>query len=166
MNPHYKEPVLIFGLIAPLFLVVVVFGLGIHFRSKFEATYKVRQGQYASYKKVKAEREALTSKINAQEPHMNRWMALFEKATGSNVKGFLSEFQKKYDGKEFVQTLRRFGIRDPFHSRLDEVPCNTRIERLQRAAEFVLEPGVARQHRRLEICVGLRSRTDDRESVR
>ena len=39
MNQHYKDPVIIFGLVAPVLLVVVVLGLGLHFRGKFEKTY-------------------------------------------------------------------------------------------------------------------------------
>ena len=38
---------------------------------------------------------------------MNRWMALFQKATGSNVKGFFSEFQQQSDGQEFPLTAFR-----------------------------------------------------------
>jgi hypothetical protein len=107
MNPHYKEPVLVFGLIVPSFLVLVVLGLGFHLRGKFETTYKVRKNHYAEYKQVEAQREALAKKISAQEPHMNRWMALFQKATGTDVKGFLSDFQKQYDSQEFAQTAFR-----------------------------------------------------------
>lgn len=107
MNVHYKEPVLVFGLVAPILLVVVVLGLGFHFRGKFEDTFRTRKSEYANYKKIEAQREALEKKIRTQEPHMNRWMALFEKATGSNVKSFFSDYQKQFRGKEFVQTVFR-----------------------------------------------------------
>lgn len=107
MNPHYKEPVLVFGLIVPLVLVVVVLGLGVHFRGKFESTYRSRKDHHASYKKVEAERSVLEKKIRAQEPHLNRWMSLFEGATGSDVKGFFSKFQESVSGQEFTQTAFR-----------------------------------------------------------
>ena len=79
MNPHYKEPVVVFGLIVPLVLVFAVLGLGLHFRGKLESTYKERQASYNSYKRVEAQRKGLQAQIREQEPHMNRWMALFEK---------------------------------------------------------------------------------------
>ncbi len=107
MNPHYKEPVIIFGLVVPVVLVLVVLGLGIHFRGKFEDNYKVRKSQYEDFKRGTAQREGLERKIQEQEPHLNRWMALFEKATASSVNGFLSEFQKQYNGQEFQQIAFR-----------------------------------------------------------
>ena len=41
MNPHYKDPVIVFGLVVPIVLVVVTLGLGVHFRGKLETTYAV-----------------------------------------------------------------------------------------------------------------------------
>ncbi|MFP6865468.1 MAG: hypothetical protein VCA35_05960 [Roseibacillus sp.] len=107
MNPHYKEPVIIFGLVAPLLLIVLVFALGFHFRGKFEKTYEARLRKYEDYKSVEAQREALEKKIRTQEPHMNRWMRLFEKPTATAVNGFFSEYQKRQDGKKFQQTKFR-----------------------------------------------------------
>jgi hypothetical protein len=107
MNSSYKKPVLAFGLVAPSLLMVVALGLGFHFRAQFEATYRARKSHYADYKRVEAQREVLERKIRAQEPHLNRWMALFQKATGSDVKVFFSDFQKNYESQEFVQTAFR-----------------------------------------------------------
>lgn len=107
MNPHYKDPVIIFGLVAPVLLVVLALGLGMHFRGKFEKTYQARKNQFEDFKSVEAQREALEKRINAQEPHMNRWMALFEKPTATAVNGFFSEYQKKHGGEQIQQTAFR-----------------------------------------------------------
>lgn len=107
MNPHYKEPVLLFGLAAPILVVLLALGLGFHFRGKLEKTYQARVQQYRDHKKVEAQRETLQKRIQTQEPHMNRWMSLFEKATTSSVNGLLGEFQKQYDSQEFQQVSFR-----------------------------------------------------------
>lgn len=107
MNPHYKEPVIIFGVVIPVVLITVVLGLGIHLRGKLETTYKTRKASYEDHRRVSEQRAGLVKKIQQQEPHMNRWMALFEKATGSSVNGFLSEVQKRYKGQEFQQIAFR-----------------------------------------------------------
>lgn len=104
MNPHYKDPVIIFGMVAPVLLIVITFGLGVHFRGKFEKTYEARKDRFDSFKVVEVQREALQKKINSQEPHLNRWMALFEKSTTTAVSSFFSGFQKKYGGQEFQLT--------------------------------------------------------------
>jgi hypothetical protein len=107
MNPHYKDPVIIFGLVAPILLVVLTLGLGVHFRGKFEKTYQARKEQFDAYKIVEEQREALQKKINSQEPHLNRWMALFEKSTTTDVSGFFRGCQKQYGGQEFQLTSIR-----------------------------------------------------------
>lgn len=107
MNPYYKQPVLVFGLIAPVFAILLVLGLGLHFRGKFEKTYQARKANYENYKRVEAQREALEKRVRSQEPHMNRWMGLFEKATASSVNGFFGEFQKRYNSQEFQQIAFR-----------------------------------------------------------
>ena len=45
--------------------------------------------------------------MNRQDPHMKRWMALFEKPTAATVNAFLAEVQKKFGGQEFQQTAFR-----------------------------------------------------------
>jgi hypothetical protein len=107
MNPHYKDPVIVFGLVAPVLLVVLTLGLGVHFRGKFEKTYEARKEQFDTYKIAEKQREVLQKKINSQEPHLNRWMALFEKATTTAVSSFFSGFQKQYEGQEFQLTSIR-----------------------------------------------------------
>lgn len=107
MNPHYKDPVIIFGLAVPLLLIVLTLGLGFHFRGKFERTYESRKAQHQTFKSVEAEREALHKKVQEQEPHMNRWMALFEKPPATKVNGFFQDFQKRYDSGEFQLTAFR-----------------------------------------------------------
>ena len=107
MNPYFKQPVLIFGVAVPVLLIVVLMGAGVHLRGKLEQTYKVRRAQYVQHKRVQEQREALEAKIRAQDPHMKRWMALFEKPTASNVNSLLGETQKKFEGQEFQQTAFR-----------------------------------------------------------
>lgn len=100
-SSYYKQPVFVFGLAAPIFLILVLLGIGFHFRGKLEKTFSQRKAEYGQYKKIQAQRESLEKRLRTQEPHMNRWMSLYEKATESSVAGFLSEVQKKYEDKEF-----------------------------------------------------------------
>ena len=104
MNQHYKDSVVIFGLVAPVLLVAVVLGLGIHFRGKFEKTYEKRKASYESYKTVVAQREKLELQVKEQEPHMNRWLALFDKPAATSVNGFFRDFQKNYGAEELQLT--------------------------------------------------------------
>ncbi len=107
MNPYFKKPILIFGVVVPIFLIVVLLGVGIHLRGRLEESFKNRKEHYVEYRKVQERREALEKQIRAQEPHMQRWMKLFDKATASNVNAYLSDIQKKFDGQEFQQTAFR-----------------------------------------------------------
>lgn len=99
MNPHYKDPVIIFGLAAPVLLVVLALGLGAHFRGKFEETYASRKTQYENNKTVEEEGQVLAQMIRTQEPHMNRWMALFEEPPATAVNGFFRDFQARHDSQ-------------------------------------------------------------------
>ena len=103
MNPHFKQPVFVFGVFAPLLLVVVLLVAGMHFRGRLEETYKERQKHHGQYKMVQAEREGLEREISSQKPHMTRWMALYDKPTTSRINSFLTSFQKRFDSREFKQ---------------------------------------------------------------
>ena len=104
MNPFYKQPVIIFGVVAPLLVLFVLLGVVSNYRSGIEATYQVRKGQHAQYQKIRKEREALGKRIRKQDPYMIRWMALFDKATGTSVNNLVGEVQKRYEGDEFQKT--------------------------------------------------------------
>lgn len=104
MSPHYKDPIAVFGLVLPIVLVLVVLGLGMHFKSKFETTYEERLAKHEDFKRVEVQRKALAAKVRNQEPHMNRWMALFERPADANVNDFLGEFQKQFDPTQFQHT--------------------------------------------------------------
>lgn len=104
MSPHYKDPIVVFGLVLPLVLVLVTLGLGFHFKSKFESTYKERLAKHEDYKRGEVERQALDAKVRSQEPHMNRWMALFDRPADSKVNDFVGEFQKQFDSTQFQHT--------------------------------------------------------------
>ena len=107
MNPHYKESVFVFGLVAPVLFVVVGLGLGLHFRGKLESTYEARRNHHRTYKIVEKERGALEEKVQAQAPHMHRWMSLFEQPAATSVNTFFREFQKEFDATHFQQTAFR-----------------------------------------------------------
>tara|TARA_B100000029_G_scaffold415490_1_gene419306 strand:- start:23 stop:559 length:537 start_codon:yes stop_codon:yes gene_type:complete len=107
MNPHYKESVIVFGLVVPVLVVVVGLGMGIHFRGKLESTYEARRNHHRTYKTVEKERGALEEKIQSQAPHMHRWMSLFEQPAASSVNTFFREFQKEFDSTHFQQTAFR-----------------------------------------------------------
>ena len=107
MNSFYKQPVIILGVVAPLLVLFVLLGVVSHYRSGFEGTYKTRMAWHVQYKKIQKEREVLQEKVKEQDPHMTRWMALFDNATGTSVNSLLSEVQKRYKGDEFQQTSFR-----------------------------------------------------------
>ena len=107
MNEYYKQPVVVFGVVAPLLGLIVLLAVGFNYRSKFETTYTVRKEQYAEYKKITKQREALEGKIRDQDPHMKRWMALYEQSTSANVNTLLNNVQKRFSNNEFQQTSFR-----------------------------------------------------------
>lgn len=104
MNPFYKQPVIIFGVVAPLVVLFGILGAVLNYRSGIESTYQVRKEQHAQDQKVRREREALGIKIREQNPHMTRWMALFDKAVGTSVNSLVGDVQKRYKGDEFQKT--------------------------------------------------------------
>ena len=107
MNPHYKDSVIVFGLVAPVLFVVVGLGLGLHFRGKLEATYESRLNHHQTFKSVERERRALERNVQSQAPHMNRWMSLFEQPAATSVNTFFRDFQKDFDATHFQQTAFR-----------------------------------------------------------
>lgn len=107
MNPHYKDPIIVFGLVVPVFLVVATLGLGVHFRGKLETTYEARKKHHQAFKTVEKERRMLERKVQSQAPHMHRWMSLFEQPAATSVNTFFRDFQKDYDATHFQQTAFR-----------------------------------------------------------
>ncbi len=104
MNPYYKQPVIIFGVVAPLLILFVLLGGFYRYRSGVEETYRVRKEQHVKDEKVRKEKEALGNQIREQDPHMTRWMALFDTATGTRVNSLVSDVQKRSKGEEFQKT--------------------------------------------------------------
>jgi len=107
MNPHYKESVIIFGLVAPVLLVVIGLGLGVHFQGKMENTYEARRNHHQTFKILERERGVLEQNVQSQAPHMHRWMALFEQPAATTVNTFFREFQNEFDATHFQQTAFR-----------------------------------------------------------
>lgn len=107
MNPFYKKSVLAFGLVAPLLLIVVLFGVALHYKSDLEIAYEQRRSGYTKFKQTQQVREGLEQTVKSQEQLMDKWMGLFETATASRVNGILSEVQKRFPGEEFQQTSFR-----------------------------------------------------------
>ena len=107
MNPHYKDPIIVFGLVVPVFLVVATLGLGVHFRGKLETTYESRKKHHQAFKTVEKERRMLERKVQSQAPHMHRWMSLFEQPAATSVNTFFRDFQKDYEATHFQQTAFR-----------------------------------------------------------
>ena len=109
MNPYYKESVFFFGVIIPLLVVVSVFVIMLRYKGKLEDSYRLKKSAYVEIQKIEKQRLALESKVATQDPHMKRWMALFDKPTASSVNGFLTQVQKKFAGEEFQQIAFRRG---------------------------------------------------------
>lgn len=107
MNPFYKQSVLAFGLVAPLLVIAVLFGIAMHYKGDLETTYEQRRTGYAKYKQTQQVREGLEQTVKSQQPLMNKWMDLFETATASKVNGILGDVQKRFPGEEFQQTSFR-----------------------------------------------------------
>lgn len=104
MNPYYKQPIVVFGLAAPLLLIAVAFGGILHFKDKFEKTYEERLSNYTQYRKNEQVREGLESVVMGQKSTLGTWMKLFETPTASRVNSLLGEVQKRFSGDEFQQT--------------------------------------------------------------
>lgn len=109
MNPLYKQSVLTFGVIIPVVIVTVLLVAAINIRGKLEAEFDQRELNFSQYKRVQVERKVLEDKVRDQEPHMNRWMSLFTKATSTDVNSLLGEIQKQFKGTELQQTAFRQG---------------------------------------------------------
>ncbi|NNC88137.1 MAG: hypothetical protein HKN82_06715 [Akkermansiaceae bacterium] len=107
MNPFYKEPVIVFGGVAPLVAVVVAFVVLFNYKGKLETEHRMKQRSYEEVQKVVRERQRLEAKVDEQAPYLNSWMSLFEKPTATSVNGFLGAVQKKFGGEEFQQTAFR-----------------------------------------------------------
>lgn len=104
MNPYYKQPIIAFGLAAPLVLLLVLFGLGFHYKGKLEQTYETRRNDYKNYQNNQKVREGLEQVVKRQQPVMNKWMALFDADTATTINGILGEVEKRFPGEEFQQT--------------------------------------------------------------
>lgn len=109
MNPFYKESIIFFGVVIPVLIVVGAFALVLHYKGELEQSYAVKRSAYVEIQKIEKQRRALETTVGQQDPHMQRWMALFEKPTASAVNGFLTEVQKKFAGEDFQQIAFRRG---------------------------------------------------------
>ncbi len=107
MNEYYKQPVVVFGVVLPLLVLILIFAVSFNYRSKFEKSYRVRKEQYVAHQKVTKQREALEEKISEQAPFMTRWMGLFDKPADSSVNAVLNDVQTRYSSNELQQTSFR-----------------------------------------------------------
>lgn len=107
MNPFYKQPVVVFGLVVPLLVLAVLFAVGLRYKGKLEEAYTQRKDGYSKYKETQRVREGLEQTVRKQQPIMKNWMALFETPTATKVNGILGEVQKRFPGEEFQQTSFR-----------------------------------------------------------
>lgn len=96
MNRCYRQPVLLFGAVAPLVTVVSLLGVVSWHHLNIEDSSRARQEQYKEDQKAHQERAALQRQVDELDPQLKCWTALLETPPSPAAKALLDDLKSRY----------------------------------------------------------------------
>jgi hypothetical protein len=101
---HYRQPILLFGLILPLLACGAVAGGLLYIHKNMAASFASTQKQYQAAQLSKRNAEAADKQVSAKRAFYTEWQKLLAKETKSEVSNHLRKIQDSLPAKEFQQT--------------------------------------------------------------
>jgi len=101
---HYRQSIIIFGLIVPILIAAGVVGLGFMLRSKVTVSFMNKESKFKSYEQARRAAMEIESQVARSRDHLVRWDQLLSEETASSVASHLREITEKLPVKEIQQT--------------------------------------------------------------
>lgn len=100
MNPRYKSGILVFGAIAPLFVIVVIFGVLFSQKAKIGKEYKKREAIYVANKRAEKTAAGVKTQLDTYQKRKVHWDNLLKRSDVGSVTALLKEISAQYNGTE------------------------------------------------------------------
>jgi hypothetical protein len=100
----YRQSIIIFGLIVPIFIGAAVVGLGFVLKSKVTASFANKESKFKSHEQARRSAMEIESQVVRSRDHLVRWNGILSEETASSVASHLREITEKLPAKEIQQT--------------------------------------------------------------
>ena len=100
----YRQPILIFGIVAPIVVATAVVGCCYVLKAKMVASYDNKQRNYKTYEAGRFASLEIESQVSRQHLHMERWSSQLSEETASTVTTRLREIAEHLPKKEYQLT--------------------------------------------------------------
>lgn len=100
MNPRFKIGIILFGVLLPLLVVGLIFGLITTRKSKIETEYAARKSSFQSQQRQEQAVKGLEVKLSQFDGRKEEWDVLLKNSDIGTVTGLLKEVSAEYSGTE------------------------------------------------------------------
>jgi hypothetical protein len=113
----YKQSIIVFGIVIPLFIATVVIGVCAYVRGKITGSFDNKVQYYSGYEKSRMGSLTIEAQLSRQRADFDRWNQLTKQETFSLVTTNLRAIGEDLPAKEFQQTaFERLGQSGGFGS--------------------------------------------------
>lgn len=100
----YRQSIIIFGIVIPLVIAAIIFGVSSMLRGKVTSSLETKTHHYKGYESSKMSNLEAEAQIGRQREIFEKWSELLKQETFSLVTTNLREIGEKLPSKEFQQT--------------------------------------------------------------
>lgn len=101
----YKQPIIIFGIVIPLIIAGLIFGIGSAVRGKFVTSYEAKADQYKGHQRNKMFAMETETQVIRQREAFQQWSGILDQDPFSLVTSNLRTIGQKHPPKELQQPL-------------------------------------------------------------
>ena len=101
---HYRQTIILFGLIVPILVVAAVIGGGFMLKSMMETSFDNKQKTFKIYEQGRLSGLEIETQVTRQRPHLDRWNEQLAQETASAVATNLRKICERLPSKEIQQT--------------------------------------------------------------
>lgn len=100
MNPRFKIGIILFGVLLPLLVVGVIFGVISSQKKRIATEYAARKSSFQAQKRKEMFAKELDVKLSSYDDRKQSWEVLLKNSDIGTVTGLLKEISAEYAGKE------------------------------------------------------------------
>lgn len=100
MNPRYKNGILLFGAVAPLVIILVVFGVLASQKLRIAKEYKKREAVTVANQRNEQTAIGVKAQLATYKDRKTQWNTLLKRSDVGSVTGLLKEISSGYRGGE------------------------------------------------------------------
>jgi hypothetical protein len=100
MNPRYKSGILALGAIAPVCVILVIFGVLAAQKSRVTKEFTKREGIYLSNQRAEKTATGVKAQLATYQKRKASWDNLLKRSDVGSVTGLLKEISTQYNGSD------------------------------------------------------------------